>query len=112
MSRQQLGVLPERATDTATVDWSYLTYPGHSTYVSTGVDLTVALPDDPADHQMEIIEVYATAPVTVSMPSGVALTSGTSTLLDVKAGKTAFFGFRYSHHAAAWFLLSATVQTS
>jgi hypothetical protein len=59
---------------------------------------------------MYLLEVAATATIVVTVPGSVTLTVGVARTMTVYTGKTAFFGFRYSTTAGAWFLLSATVQ--
>lgn len=60
---------------------------------------------------MQLYEVYAHgASIVVTVPGTVKLTVSTAPMVTVPSGKTAFFGFRYSTNASAWFLLSAGVQ--
>ena len=110
MSRQQLGRNPVGLDDTATVGFIEAIWPGHSHYVSTTSDFTLALPTHPVDHQMELFEVYCAAAVTLSCPSETLLMAGLPHDVFVGQGKTAFFGFRYSAHSSAWFLLSFASQ--
>lgn len=110
MARQNLGARPSRPNDYVDVEWVQTEYPSLASYVSTGVDVVVQLPSDPVDHTMLIVEVDARADISVSLPDGVLLTTGTLPVMVVYANKTAFLGFRYSANAGAWFLLSATAQ--
>jgi hypothetical protein len=74
--------------------------------------LNITLPPNPVEHQMELFEVKADGhQILVFMPSNALLTLGSSRGVTIPADKTAFFGFRYSSHAQAWFLLSATFQS-
>ena len=86
-------------------------FPQNSTYLSAATDLALTLPDSPDDPVMELFEIHAEAPVTITWPGEVIPTLGTPSSCVIGAGETGFLGFRYSPHSRAWFLLSATVQT-
>ena len=79
-------------------------------FVTTAVDYTIALPEDPVDRQMVIVEVRAQAPLTVRIPDGAVLTMFTRDAYALRGDTTGFFGFRYSASASTWFLMSATMQ--
>ena len=110
MARQNLGARPSRPNDYVDVEWVQTEYPSLASYVSSGVDFVVQLPLEPVDHTMYIVEVEARADITVSLPAGVVLTTGTQPVMALFAGKTGFLGLRYSASAGAWFLLSTTAQ--
>lgn len=110
MARQNLGARPSRPNDYVDVEWVTSTYPSLASYVSSGVDIVISLPEDPVDHTMLIVEVEARANITVSLPENVLLTIGTQPVAAIYSGKTGFFGLRYSANAGAWFLLSTTAQ--
>lgn len=112
MTRKDLGPTPVGVKDGATLGWVRTTYPSYSNYVASPQDLNLVLPANPAEHQMELFEVKASGnQILVFMPSQARLTLGSSRGVTVQANKTAFFGFRYSSHAQAWFLLSATFES-
>jgi len=110
LTRQDLGALPSGPKDVTTVEWVYQTYPSYSLTVTPSSNYVVALPDDPVDHTMFLLEVDAQAELEVSLPEGVLLTTGNGPVTTIFDGKTGFFGFRYSATADSWFLLSATSQ--
>lgn len=107
---QNLGPAPSRPHDVVDIAWVTVTYPSFSAYVTTATDLVIEFPDSPVDHTMLLVEVFAQVQVTVSVPDDTVLTVGTQPHMVVAATKTGFLGFRYSAHAGAWFLLSATTQ--
>lgn len=112
LARKDLGPTPVGVTDEVTLGWVRNTYPSFSNYISTGEDLYLVLPEDPVEHQMELFEVYAAGSrIHVFIPDYVKATYGTHLGSTVESGKTAFFGLRWSSHAQAWFLLSATFQS-
>jgi hypothetical protein len=90
------------------VEWVRATYPSYSTTLTRGTNFTITLPADPVNHQMQLVEVLATAPIQVTSPG--LLTYGAARVTLIPSGKTAFFGFRYSTQATNWFLLSTAVQ--
>jgi hypothetical protein len=92
------------------IEWVEEFFPSLSSYTTSSINLTIALPSIPVDHMMFIAEVEARAPIVVSIPSGVLLTTGTQPATPLATGKTGFWGFRYSANAGAWFLLSSTAQ--
>jgi hypothetical protein len=92
------------------VEWVLSTYPSLSAYVSATSDFTISFPSLPAPDTMLLVEVFAQNQVIVHTPVGTVLTVGTQSATVVPAHKTAFFGFRYSPTAGAWFLLSSTTQ--
>ena len=110
MALQNLGGAPSRQTDLVDVGWIMSTFPSYSTYISTDVDYAITLPMNPADHQMQLYEIYAGANITVTLPGGVIRTEGPIDTIHVPATKTAFLGLRYSSHKPGWFLLSSTLQ--
>lgn len=110
MARQNLGTAPSRPNDYVDVTWVQQNYPSLRSYTSSGVNLAIELPEDPVDGTMFISEINARADIIVSLPDGVLLTTGTIPTFPLFFGKTGFFGFRYSAHADAWFLLSTTAQ--
>ena len=112
MALQNLGTTPSRPTDTVDVEWVTSAYPSFSAFVSTSASTyTPVLPTSPADHQMHLVEVYAsTTGTTVNTPVGVLLCRGLFSTTTIPVTKTGFFGYRYSAHAGAWFLLSTAVQ--
>lgn len=111
MARKNLGLEPVSPDDETTVGYFVATLPGHSSYYQVSSNFVIPLPHSPSDHQMELFEVSAIAPVIVSCPPGTEITNGTNFAISVPGGKTAFLGFRYSAHALVWFLLSSTVQS-
>lgn len=110
MATQNLGPRPTRSTDMVDIEWVTSTYPSLSAEVTATADFTISLPPDPVANTMLIVEVLAQNQVAVSVPGGTLFTVGTSPVTVLLAGKTGFFGFRYSDTAEAWFLLSATTQ--
>lgn len=86
------------------------TFPSYSATVSASHDLIIPLPTSPVDHMMYLVEIDATSDLTVTIPTDVLLTVGTAPSTHLYAGKTGFFGFRYSSTAGKWFLLSASSQ--
>lgn len=110
MATQQLGPRPTRPNDVVDIAWVTSAYPSFSAYVTTASDFTVEFPDEPVEHTMLLVEVYAASQIQVSVPAGTALTLGTQPHTVIQATKTGFFGFRYSAHAGTWFLLSSTTQ--
>lgn len=111
MARQNLGARPSRPNDVVDVEWAQSAYPSYSSFVSATANVTLTLPNGPVNHQMQLYEIYAHgASIVVTIPGTVKLTVSTSPVVTVLSDKTAFFGFRYSTNASAWFLLSAAVQ--
>lgn len=107
---QNLGPRPTRPNDIVDVEWVLDTYPSLSAYVDAASDFTISFPTSPSPDTMLFVEVFAQNQLTVHVPVGTVLTVGTQSATVVFAHKTAFFGFRYSPNAGAWFLLSATTQ--
>jgi len=111
LAKQNLGPPPSRPQDYVDIAWVTSVYPSYSAVVTVDEDFTITLPDEPVDHTMFLLEVYAPGMVvTVSVPAETRLTVGTAAATTLYPGKTGFFGFRYSATAGAWFLLSATSQ--
>lgn len=110
MTRQDFGAPPSRPKDVTTVDWVMETFPSYSATITATSSLTIQLPPSPTDHTMYLVEINAQADLTVSIPSHVLFTAGTSPSTLLYSGKTGFFGFRYSATAGSWFLLSASSQ--
>lgn len=124
--RKQLGAPAAAATDAATkgyvdsavaVTVAALTYattvtPNAATsrnfsVAATG-SFTLAAPTSPTDGQMIMVEVRASAAVTVTIAAAILLTTGLTASLAVASGKSGFIGLRYSASAATWYLLAAT----
>ena len=112
MTRKDLGPTPVGLNDQLTVGWARTEYPSYSNYVAASSDHHIVLPENPVEHQMEIYEVKAVGTTILAfVPANALLTLGSNRGVTIQAGKTAFFGFRYSSHAQAWFLLSTTFQS-
>lgn len=75
--------------------------------VATG-SFTLNPPTSPLDGQMVLLEIRASAAVTVTIASAILLTTGQTATLAVASGKSGFIGLRYSSAAAAWYLLAAS----
>lgn len=122
--QRQVGVAPSNAADTATkayvdsaVAVSALTYatsvtPNAATsrnfsIAATG-SFTLNAPTNPTNGQMIMVEVRASAAVTVTIAAAILLTTGLTASLAVASGKSGFIGVRYSTAAAAWYLLAST----
>jgi len=122
--RKQLGAPAAAATDAATKGYvdsavavAALTYstsvtPNAATsrnfsIAATG-SFTLNAPTNPTDGQMIMVEVRASAAVTVTIAAAILLTTGITATLAVTSGKSGFVGLRYSGAAAAWYLLAAT----
>ena len=110
MTRQDLGAPPSGPYDVTTVSWVMETFPSYSATVSATQDLMIQLPQEPLDHTMYLVEIDAQETLTVTIPQHVLFTAGTAPSTLLYAGKTGFFGFRYSSTAGKWFLLSASSQ--
>lgn len=102
---------PQESGDAVNRAYLDSTYPSYSHYLSSAVDLTLPLPADPVEHQMEVFEVHATARILVSVPTTVRLTPGNYRTTTVEAARTGFYGLRWSSHAGAWFLLSTAIES-
>lgn len=112
MALQNFGEPPSRPNDYVDLQYVQAQYPSSSSRVTTYGPYTIALPSNPLDHAMYLVEVVApTVAVSVTFPAGVLLTAGMVSFYTVPQGKTGFFGFRYSSSAQAWFALSAAVQS-
>ncbi len=112
MTRKDLGLYPVGPKDQLTLAWARATYPSYSNYIAAEADCYIGLPEDPVEHQMEIFEITATGPerILVFSPDNVRPCLGTHPSLTLEAGKTVFFGYRYSMHAGVWFLLSTALE--
>lgn len=111
MTRKDLGPTPVGVKDQLTLGWARTVYPSFSSYIETPSDFTIILPEDPVEHQMEIFEIKAVNNrALIFMPADVVFCLGTHPAVTLEAGKTGFFGFRYSSHAESWFLLSTSFQ--
>ena len=110
MARRQLGLDPQGPQDEVTFGFMTDLYPVNSHYVEIDAEYNIFLPNDPAEHQMELFEIFALESAPVNVPLGTLFTFGTGSVVSIEGGKTAFLGFRYSSHAHAWFLLSLAVQ--
>lgn len=110
MTTRDLGLTPVGNTDVITLGFLEAAFPGHSTFIATDQDTVIPLPALPADMQMELYEINALATIQVSVPDGVRMTTGLLSSISLSQNKTSFWGFRFSAHAAAWFLLSFALQ--
>lgn len=111
MTRKDLGPTPVGVHDQLTLGWARTTYPSFSNFFAANADHHITLPGNPVEHQMELFEIRAgTNRVLVFMPDNVKMTFGTHPAVTLEAHKTGFFGFRYSSHAGAWFLLSTSLE--
>lgn len=79
-------------------------------FVTASANYTIVLPSNPIGNLMRVVEVRATAAITVTVPASVRLTTGLTNTLSLAAGKSAFFGLRYSASSGAWYLMSATAE--
>lgn len=102
---------PQAGGDAVNQAFMTNTYPSYSRYLEAEDDVLLTLPADPLEHQMEVVEVRATAGrVIVSAPADALLCFGTHRNSTLEAGKTGFYGFRWSSHASAWFFLSEAIE--
>lgn len=111
MTREDYGTTPSTPYEVVTLSALYANLPSYSQTVVTSENYTIVLPSSPVDHTMYLLEVDATAAITVTIPDTVLATIGVPVgSTAVFSGKTAFFGFRYSASRDSWFLLSSTSQ--
>jgi hypothetical protein len=111
MTREDYGTTPTTPYEVVTLSALYANHPSYSQTIVADASFTInTLPSSPIDHTMYLLEVHATATITVTAPGGILLTVGIPSSLVVFSGTSAFFGFRYSATAGSWFLLSTTNQ--
>lgn len=82
----------------------------NSFYVAATGSFTLNPPTSPTSGQMLMVEVRASAAVTVTIAAAIRLTTGQTATLAVVSDKSGFIGLRYSSTAAAWYLLAASAQ--
>jgi len=118
--RRLLGVAPANAADAATKGYvdappvatiayaaSITPAVSHSASIAATGSFTLNAPASSGDGMMMLIEVRASAAVTVTFAAAILLTTGQTASLAVTSGHSGFIGLRYSTTAAAWFLLAA-----
>jgi len=81
-----------------------------SAFIAATGSFTLNTPASSGDGRMMMIEVRASAAVTVTIAATILLTTGQTASLAVASGKSGYLGLRYSASAAAWYLLAATAQ--
>jgi len=116
-----LGVAPTNPTDAATK--AYVDAPpvaviafaatvtpavSSSAFIAATGNFTLNAPAASGDGMMMLIEVRASAAVTVTFAAAILLTTGLTASLAITSGHSGFIGLRYSTTAAAWYLLAAT----
>jgi len=121
--QQQVGAAPFSSLDAATKGYvdappvAAITYAASITpnaatsrnfsIAATG-SFTLNAPTNPANGKMIMVEVRASAAVTVTIAAAILLTTGQTASLAITSGHSGFIGLRYSAPAAAWYLLAAS----
>lgn len=73
--------------------------------------LAIAVPTNPVDGQMMMIEVIASGSAqTVTLNASIQLTTGLTATISPATGKVAFIGLRYSALTSTWTCLAMTAQ--
>jgi len=118
--QRQVGVAPANPADAATKGYvdappvAAITFAAaitpavsSSAFVAATGSFTLNAPASSGDGMMMLIEVRASAAVTVTVAAAILLTTGQTASLAITSGHSGFIGLRYSATAAAWYLLAA-----
>ncbi len=79
-----------------------------SAFIAATGSFTLNAPASSGDGMMMLLEVRASAAVTVTFAAAIFLTTGQTASLALTSGHSGFVGLRYSTTATAWYLLAAT----
>lgn len=77
-------------------------------YVAATGSFTLSPPTSPTNGQKILLEVRASAAVTVTIASTIKLTTGLTATLAVASSQSGFIGLFYSGAAGAWYLLATS----
>ena len=89
--------------------WSVLV--GNSILIEPEEDYILETPVQPSDGEMILYEIRPpTSQITVTVPTGIALTAGLSREIDVGALNSVFVGIRWSEPSQKWYLLAVTKE--
>lgn len=100
---------PQTVTYAATVTIDAST--GDAFKITATGALTLAAPTNPTDGQMLLLAVLASgAAQTITLASGIQLTTGMVATITPASGKVCYLGLRYSALSSTWVLLAQTVE--
>lgn len=101
---------PQTVTYAATVTIDAAT--GDAFAITATGALTLAVPTNPSNGQMIVVEVLASgAARTVTLNASIVLTTGLTTSLSVASGETGIFAFRRSTLAGSVWICTTMTQT-